>query len=81
MKEKQSEINLIRKNFSLKNINEKSYFTSYSNITGEYIPKINHYARHKNISLQILFQKLKIILKTAINFYRILKREEKINYK
>ena len=50
MKEKQTEINLIRKNFSLKNTNQKPYFTSYSNITGVNIPKIYHSVKHKNIS-------------------------------
>ena len=81
MKEKKSEINLIKKNFSLKNTNEKPYFTSYSNITGVNIPKIYHSAKHKNISRSNSLSRAQNNFgKTATNFYSTLKREEKINY-
>ena len=84
MKEKKPVIHLIKKNFSLKHTNEKPYITSYSNITGVNIPKINHSAKHKNIKnisrSNSLSNAQNNFGKTAINFYSTLKHEEKINY-
>ena len=81
MKKKISDLNLIQKNFLLKNTDEKTYFTSNSNITGLNIPKLYHSAKHKKFSRSSsLSNTQKNFGKTAINFYNTLNREEKIDY-
>ena len=84
MKEKKSDKHLMRKNFSLKHTNDKPYITSYSNITGVNIPKMNHSAKYKNIKNISRSYSISNVQnnygKTAINFYSSLKREEKIDY-
>ena len=81
MKKKISDLNLIQKNFLLKNTDEKTYFTSNSNITGLNIQKIYHSAKHKKFSRSSYISNTqKNFGKTALNFYNT-SNEDKNNTK